>query len=295
MQQGAVHVASEVRLPTLRLELIQQEGSGPFHRTHRLDGPTITYLPPTSREAGRGCFGAPASHRDFDTLGIAVIAPGDVPLHVMSPGFNRRDILVCHIEPGVFETMLGPAEAPEDWLLDACRDVRAPRALEALGRLLVELKSAEPGGDRIVAGYGLVLIGELTRHFAHLRARTAPATGTLAPWQLRRIEERLGSMGRPRPNLAELAALCGIGRRHLMRAFKATKGMTVLDYIEQATFARASRLLEDGDMPLKQLAAELGYSSQASFSAAFRRHFGDTPHAYRSRRRGDDVANLRHS
>ena len=285
MEQGAIRVASEVHLPSLRLELVEQEDSGPFRRTHHVALPTITYLPPIARERSRGCFGLPGSHRDLDPLGVAVVTMPSLPLHIVSPGFRRRDLLVCHIDPAIFAEMSGVPGDPPTALLDACRDVRSPRVLEALARMLTELRGDEPGRDRILAGYGLVLIGELARHFSQVRARGAPARGTLAPWQLRRIDERVADEARARPNLAELAALCGVGRRHLMRSFKAARGMTVLDFVERATFVRASRLLSETDLPLKRLAAGLGYASQASFSAAFRRHGGDTPSAFRNRHR----------
>ena len=62
MRPGETRVAREITLPSLRMELVDQQGSGPFSRTHRLNRPSLAYLPPTAREAVRGCFGIPRSH-----------------------------------------------------------------------------------------------------------------------------------------------------------------------------------------------------------------------------------------
>ena len=286
MSQIESRVVCEMRLAELRLELVAQESRGPFARTHHLAVPCITYLPPTAREPARACFGTPGSHRDLEAVGIAVIALGNVPLHLVSPGFSRRDILVCHFEPAAFKALSGFSIDPSAAMLDACRDVRAAPVIKTLDRILNELQGNAVGRDAILRGLALVLMGELARYFADI-GEAAPATGLLAPWQMRKIDARISDQAHPRPDIAELAAICGIGKRHLMRGFKATKGMTVLEYIERATFARAIQLLQTTDIKLKQLATTLGYSSQSSFSAAFGRHFGETPHCYRARRRAD--------
>jgi len=284
MSQIESRVVCEMRLPELRFELVTQESCGPFARTHHLAVPCITYLPPTAREPARVCFGTPDSHRDLEAVGIAVIALGNVPLHLVSPGFSRRDILVCHFEPSAFKALSGFGIDPSAAMLDACRDVRAAAVIKTLDRILSELEGSAVGRETVLKGLALVLMGELARYFAGID-ESAQANGMLAPWQMRKIDARISDTGHKRPDLAELAAICGVGKRHLMRGFKATYGMTVLEYIERATFARAIQLLQTTDMPLKQLSEMLGYASQSSFSAAFGRHFGDTPHCYRARRR----------
>ena len=45
-------------------------------------------------------------------------------------------------------------------------------------------------------------------------------------------------------------------------------------------------LLAEGEMPLKRIAARLGFANPASFSLAFRRLTGSTPGRYRAIRRG---------
>lgn len=277
--------AVEARLSVSDFELavLAQPGSGPFRRTHRVNHPTLTYLPAPGGNPSSGCLGDPRSHQSFRRFGNAVLVPPGVPMHVISPGFSDRRMIICHFDPGHFEQLTGiGASSPSDEL-EACIDIRDPVVLATLERLLVEIDRPAPSRETIITGLGMVLLGDLTRHFAALREGRTRRTGTLAPWQIQRIEDRLCDEAQPAPSVAELAELCGIGRRHLMRAFKASTGSTVMDHVERALFTRAARLLRETDMPVKSMAYLLGYERQASFSTAFRRRFGETPSAYRIR------------
>lgn len=267
-----------------RLEVLAQPGSGPFKRTHRVDYPCITYIPtPRGREPSRGCFGKPESHRSFMPFGAAVLVPANMPIHVMSSGFAERKMLICRFEPRLFERLTGLSAEASGEELAACIDVRDPAVLATLERLSIEVARPSTARDTLVMGLGMVLLADLTRHFESVRARTEHRAGTLAPWQLKRIDQRLADESKPVPSVSELASLCGIGRRHLMRAFKASRGTTVMEHVERTLFARAARMLGETSIPVKSLAIALGYERQGSFSAAFRRRFGETPRDFRAR------------
>ncbi|MGH6781774.1 MAG: helix-turn-helix domain-containing protein, partial [Sphingomonadaceae bacterium] len=267
-----------------RLELLAQQETGPFTRTHLLDYPSITYLPMgQGEEPSRACFGEPESHRSFMPLGSAVLVPANVPMHVMSSGYGDRSLLICRFGADLFEKLTGVSAKASGDELAACIDVRDPAVLATLERLSIEVGRPSTARDMLVRGLGMVLLAELTRHFETVRERGVHRSGTLAPWQIKRIDQRLADEGKPVPSVSELASLCGIGRRHLMRAFKATRGSTVMDHVERTLFARAARMLGETSIPVKSLAVSLGYERQGSFSAAFRRRFGETPRDYRAR------------
>ncbi|WP_375198159.1 helix-turn-helix domain-containing protein, partial [Sphingobium sp.] len=97
------------------------------------------------------------------------------------------------------------------------------------------------------------------------------------------IADRLADEALPSPGVPELAALCGLGRRHFMRAFKVRTGLTVMEWVERAMFDRATRLLEQEGVSIKQVSALLGYSHPGSFASAFARRFGLSPREWRSR------------
>lgn len=279
---GQYRTTATIALPQLRLERVVQAGSGPFRRAHLLDVPSLVYLAPGS--GATGCFGTPRSHRSFTPFGAAVVVPAHTPLHVRSPGFGAREMIVARFDEARFGDLTGIGADASEAELAACADIRAGGVVDTMERLSVELAGQGCARETIVGGLGLVVLGELARYFDAQRAKPR-ARGGLADWQRARIEARLANGEQPLPDVAELAGLCGIGPRHLMRAWKATTGGTVMEHVERVRFTRAIGLLETGSVPVKVVADLSGFASQGSFASAFRRRFGETPSGWRARRR----------
>jgi len=121
---------------------------------------------------------------------------------------------------------------------------------------------------------------ELRRVFR--QAASAATASRLAPWQFRRVRERIEA-GAPLPSVTELAALCGISPRHLNRQFIALTGKTISAYIETYRIEQAKLLLADAGVPMKQVAERAGFSHGNSFARAFRKATGLAPREYRQR------------
>ena len=77
-----------------------------------------------------------------------------------------------------------------------------------------------------------------------------------------------------------ICAEAGISRSHLHRKMKEMTGLTVHDLIQNIRMEQAARLLTEQKINITQVAYAVGYSSQPSFSAAFRKHFGVSPTEY---------------
>ena len=283
--EGEYRTVGEVALSHLRFERIVQEGSGPFERAHRLAQPSLVYLRMGPSDPALGCLGAPTSHRSFTPFGTASLVPAHMALYVRSPGFNAREMYVLRFDELRFDdlTGLGSTSSPSE--LSACFNITAGGVLEAMERLAREFANPGFAHETIVAGLGQQILGELARHFEGLRKRGERRHGMLAPWQIARIEERLKAADQLPPDVDELAQICGIGRRHLMRAYKSTTGNTVMRRVEQTVFQRAMKLLANGDLSVKFVAGTLGFDCQSSFSTAFRRRFGQSPSEWRALQR----------
>ena len=81
----------------------------------------------------------------------------------------------------------------------------------------------------------------------------------------------------------DISLICseaGISRSHLHRKMKEMSGITVHDLIQNIRMEQAARLLTEQKINITQVAYAVGYSSQPSFSAAFRKHFGVSPTEY---------------
>lgn len=85
------------------------------------------------------------------------------------------------------------------------------------------------------------------------------------------------------PSLLELGRVVGLSPRALGGAFQSTFGRSVAEYVYEARMLLAREKLEQTFIPVKQLAAEVGYGHVSNFTAAFTRRFGAAPAAFRRR------------
>ena len=82
-----------------------------------------------------------------------------------------------------------------------------------------------------------------------------------------------------------LSAQLAMSPTLLRRRFKAATGITMQDHVLQKRLATARALLSDTDLPLKAIAHQLGYSSEAFFSRQFKTYSGVAPGAFRRSRK----------
>lgn len=81
--------------------------------------------------------------------------------------------------------------------------------------------------------------------------------------------------------VASLAREAGVSRTVLAERFTRLLGMPPMTYLANWRMQRAAALLSAGPMPLSQVADEVGYESEASFSRAFKRGTGVSPGRWR--------------
>jgi AraC-like DNA-binding protein len=78
------------------------------------------------------------------------------------------------------------------------------------------------------------------------------------------------------PSLSELARIAGINEFKLKQGFKALYNNTVFGYLTDYKLTQAKELLIS-NVPIKDVADRLGYSSVQHFNSAFRKKFGMPP------------------
>jgi AraC family transcriptional regulator len=82
--------------------------------------------------------------------------------------------------------------------------------------------------------------------------------------------------------LDEIAGVAGISRFHLVRAFSAATGFSVMRYVRARRLTEAARALAGGAPDILALALDADYGSHEAFTRAFRDHFKVTPEAVRA-------------
>lgn len=84
-------------------------------------------------------------------------------------------------------------------------------------------------------------------------------------------------------SLESLAALAGMSRSRFAKVFTETFGRTPMDFLHSVRLRAAQRLLKNSSIPIKSIAAAVGYASRSHFCRAFKNKYGDAPSAYRAR------------
>jgi AraC family transcriptional regulator len=232
------------------------------------------------RALGPVSYSANTGTGRFLGFGDVFFVPAGIPLKYQGIGGPYRHV-TCRLETAVFEDMTDFQNRWDNHLAKACRNIRTPQLNAALLRLAQETLTPSFASDLLVDSIANVITVDLARYLRSELGEAPKAKGGLAPWQMRRIEEYVEDSPDTSLSIGLLAGLCGISSGHLMRAFKQTTGETVHAFVERVRLCKAQRLLCETDLPLKVIAAELGFSTPSSFSFAFRRATGGTPASFR--------------
>jgi AraC-like DNA-binding protein len=112
-------------------------------------------------------------------------------------------------------------------------------------------------------------------------AETSPSTILKQPDRLclSRAKDFIWQYYTENITLDELAALTGLSRFHLVRAFAAEFGMPPHTYLNHVRLAQAKKLIAAG-IPLAIVAAETGFADQSHFTRHFLKTYGVTPAQY---------------
>ena len=85
-------------------------------------------------------------------------------------------------------------------------------------------------------------------------------------------------------DFAAEAAKCGFSLRHWNRLFTAAAAMAPHAFVASCRIRKAKELLADSKLPLKAIAAEVGFEGASEFSRFFKKTCGMTPGAFRKSR-----------
>lgn len=153
----------------------------------------------------------------------------------------------------------------------------------SLAQIAEELREDRPGRALSVTHLSHYVFVQALR--CHL-ADASPTTGWLSLLADTRLSRALEVMhGDParRWQLAELAALAGMSRTSFAVRFRHVAGETPMAYLTKLRMLRAAHALRRRDTSIAQVAAEIGYSSESAFAAAFKRTMKCTPRQYAPR------------
>lgn len=243
------------------------------HATHVL---SMADIKPSTRAEGWHDLGTRESA--VAPLGPILMAPAAVPFHTRGDGGTMKvarlkllptnselDVLFENRDPGVFQK---------------CLNIKCPNVALLMKRLVHETRAPGLASDVLLEALGTAIRIDLLRYLSLAREPVHTAQ-RLSSSHLRQVTDYIHTHLHKRISIRELALLVGSSERHFMRLFRAATGETVHRYVEQKRFNAAKRLLDESDLPLKQIAHRLGFSSRVGFTLAFQRFSGLSPRDYR--------------
>ena len=259
--------------------------------------------------------GKSISVRDFR----CTAAPGDKPFaerfacHSIS--YVRKGSFGCHSRGRFFELVAGSILVghPGDEYVcthdhvcgDECLSFfLAPELVEAIGdRAEVwRIGSAPPLPELMVLGelaqaaacgrsdIGLDEVGQVfaSRFVEVVSGRPHQPVATPARDRRRAVETALwiDAHSHQQIDLEQAAGQAGISPFHFLRLFSSVLGVTPHQYLVRSRLRHAARLLADNDIPVTDVAYDVGFGDLSNFVRTFHRAAGVSPRRFREGSRG---------
>lgn len=162
--------------------------------------------------------------------------------------------------------------------LKSLHEVFDPRVAQLCRELADETRLGLPSGPLFAEGLSIALIGLLSQRYGP-GIEAMPGTGSgFTRGQRKRIEDFIDAELGASLHIALLAALVDLSPSQFSRRFRVSFGLSPHQFIlKRRLGVAAAELQAQPGRSIADLAFALGFSSQAHFTEAFRRHTGQTP------------------
>lgn len=224
---------------------------------------------------------------EFVPFGKLMFFPAKVPCQTRP--FNQTEqnrSIVCGFR-NELDDMLSELNVFEDReQLKRCLDINHGRIDVTMQRIGQELTHPGFASELLLESFVTALAIDIARFFDEeidLLDEVERRPCALSEVHLRRITDYIISAREGVPTSSKLAELCGMSASSFRQRFKQTTGQSIHAYVEEVRLNRAKSYLTDTSLSMKEIAYELGFTHQATFTTSFRRATGMAPSEYRRR------------
>jgi AraC family transcriptional regulator len=214
--------------------------------------------------------------------GDVLVAPAGDPKTLRHK--EEAELIRVRIAPSFLARIVtdaGVDRAAEHELLDNF-GVRDARIEDIARRLLDEARSDALAGRLCAEALAIDLGIHLLRHYSASARLVNFSTAMLPRHKLQRVTDYINENLREDLTLNRLAATLAMSPFHFAHAFRQATGLAPHRFLLQRRIERAQILLRESELSITEIAHQIGYSNQSSFSALFRRVTGRTPRRFRT-------------
>lgn len=173
--------------------------------------------------------------------------------------------------PGLFDGLDRP-------YLQECEDGPLPLLLAAMAP---ELRRPRSGTQGMIEALMKQILIVVLRSPAVQHLAESPLRLLLKNAHMGRAVRAVIASPRDPHSVDSLAALAGVSRSCLNRQFSSSYGCSPMGFVHTVRMRAAARMLMGSDLPVKSIAAAVGYASRSHFSRAFAAQYGSDPSQYR--------------
>ena len=235
---------------------------------------------------------------------MVIIIPRGLAKQINGRGLVRNFLdaeTFCPLVPGI--TNFGPTSSAENSLILGCATVHAslvPKlsmfedtsmplvcldqnkiAASIFKAILEELLNPGIGAKALVDTLMKQILLLLLRDNLKNSGTASPTGIAPADSQIARAIDIIVTRPQDPHTVHKLAHLVGMSRSSFTRNFADKVGMSPMRYVQAARLTLASALLKSLTIPIKSIAASVGYASRSQFSRAFVSMFGADPTTFR--------------
>jgi AraC family transcriptional regulator len=149
--------------------------------------------------------------------------------------------------------------------------------------MALQLKQEVAGNhlDRLyLESVTMLLALHLLKHHSNVTKSLKQSAGKLSRPQFDAVQEYILAHLNRNLSLQELADLVDLNPHYFCRLFKAACGLTPHQYLLKSRVDQAAQLLRSSQLPIADVAQQVGFYDQSRFTHVFRRWMGVTPKHY---------------
>jgi AraC family transcriptional regulator len=216
-------------------------------------------------------------HESIVKQGDLALVPAGQSTYWRGPTDTPMSNLCIYLQPElVTQTAASSDLNPDRIELMDCFSRFDPHMYQIAMMLLAEIKSGGIMGKLYAESLTQVLVIQLLRNYSSLQPKIADRHN-LPPRRLENAIDYIHAHLDGDLSMAQIAASVSTSPTYFASLFKQATGISLHQYVIKQRVERAKLLLETTDLPISNIAAQVGFASSSHLTYHCKRHTGMTP------------------